>query len=50
MSTVIYLCFDGFWRCPQLFLSVLRVFWRCPWLFLGGLRGFGGVHGYFLVF
>ena len=36
VSTVISWCFEGFWRCPLLFLGVLK--------------GFGGVHAYFLVF
>ena len=31
VSTVISWCFDGFWKRPRLFLSVLK--------------GFGGVHG-----
>ena len=62
MSTVISWCFEGFWRCPQLFLAVLRGFEGVhprvlkgfggvhPRLFLGVLKGFGGVHGYFLMF
>ena len=42
MSTVNSGCFAGFWRCPRLGLGVLR---GC-----GVSKGFGGVHGYFLVF
>ena len=49
MSMVISWWFEGFWRCPRLFLGVLKGFGG-PRLFLGVLKGFGGVHGYFLVF